>query len=62
MKTGRQVMAIPIQPQPSGVSSSTTILKAANIKTEFGSPQQATIIQRGGQIMGSPVMVSLKFE
>lgn len=44
------MMAIPIQ-QGQGGLSSTTILKAANIKTEAGSPGQATIIQRSGQQM-----------
>ena len=49
-------MAIPIQPQPA--PGGATILKAANIKTEFGSPQSAPmIIQRGGQVIGTPVMV-----
>ena len=51
-------MAIPIQPQP---PAGTTILKAANIKTEFGSPiptSSPVIIQRAGQVLGTPVMVS----
>lgn len=46
----------------SGSLTPTTVLKAANIKTEVGSPSTATIVQqRGGTplvVGGSPVVVS----
>jgi len=56
----RQIMTIPIQPAQSTpgtpTTTTTTLIKPANIKTEFGTPQQATIIQRGGQtLLSSPM-------
>jgi hypothetical protein len=52
-------MTIPIQTQHGSIPT-TTILKAANIKTEGGS-NTATILQRGGgqTIVGTPMLVSV---
>lgn len=54
---GRQVFALPMQ--TAGGLNTTTILKAANIKTEVGSP--TTIIQQRGAtqyVGGSPIVVN----
>lgn len=57
MFVGRQVLAFPVQ--SAGGLNATTILKAANIKTEVGAP--TTIIQQRATpqfVGGSPIVVN----
>jgi len=51
--SGKQIMAFPIQTQQGGTTS-TTFIRAGNIKTEFGTQPNAnaTIIQQGNQLVG----------
>ena len=55
-------MTIPIQAAQGTLQPTTTILKAANIKTEVGSPTTATIIQQrtGAQTMISTPMLVIE--